>query len=144
VNVPNHSQIVTTAPKLNEFIDFIEAKLIESTSLFSDLNEMNSKDALGQVQKQTLPDAHKSALNFIQTMLNWLGVYLMGVMQPIQLDLFRLVPYLCSLDSIVIYDESMKTQLLTVRSYIASCSMNNECSTYLIEQLKKVCLPCLI
>ncbi len=138
MQLPNHSQTVTTAPKLKDFISFLEEKLDASIKLFQEFNEKKSREEGNKIKQLT--DEHKSALNFVQTSLSWFFIYIMRSLQPIQRDILRLIPHLCSLDGIVIYDDVVKDQLAIVRSCIVARGIASDCSAYLIQQLKKVIL----
>lgn len=58
--------------------------------------------------------------------------------QPINCDLLRIIPQLCSVDKIAAQEVTVKVQLPIIRMFVSMWIMDQKCSFYLIEQLKKV------
>ena len=120
---------MTTAPRVANFVQFLEKEISEAINLFKNIEDKNDSN---------LSEKHKSAINFIQTVLSWFISYLSRSLQPIKFELLRLVPLLCSLDNIAAQEDTMKQNLNIVRSFISIWNMDANCASFLMDQLNKV------
>jgi hypothetical protein len=76
----------------NKFIDQIESKLIKAIELYEIVNSDNCTSELRKEMQRNYIDELLSAVNFLQTLLNWLILYLSRSLQPLNLEIMRLIP----------------------------------------------------
>ncbi len=124
---------------LIKIVDLIDSKLNKYIELFDKVVNTDS-DTNGADSKENNPSdkEHLEAINFLQSTFDWFPFYVMKSYQPINCDLLRLIPQICSVDKIAAQEVTVKIQLPIIRMFISMWIMDHECSLFLIEQLKKV------
>jgi hypothetical protein len=82
---------------LNKFVNTLVEKLEKSIELFDKVSEetIDSNEVLTTSATYT-SEEHLSAINFLQSVFSWLGYYMMKSFQPINSDILRLVPQVCT------------------------------------------------
>lgn len=79
----------------NKFISQIEIKLLRSIELYDIVQDDDSNEMNKEMQRNHIQELLSSA-NFLQTMLNWLILYLSRSLQPLNLEIMRLIPSVMS------------------------------------------------
>ena len=127
---------------LKRFVDFLEMKLKQAIELFEFVKEENIDDtssAAAVVELEyTKSQQHMSAVVFLQTVFSFFGYYMMKCSQPMNRELLRLVPLLCSVDKIAAQDPILKVQLPLIRLSFTMWMLDEQNSSFLLDQFKKV------
>ncbi len=80
---------------LKRFIDLVESKLIESIELYECLNKTDPDCATKKMQHSKIEQLLASA-TFFQTLLNWIILYTMRSLQPLNSQILRIIPLVSS------------------------------------------------
>ena len=83
-------------------------------------------------------DAHISAINLLQSVFLWIGNYMMKSYQPINADMIRLIPQLCSVDKVAAQEVTLKVQLPIIRMFMSVWIMDQSLSNIFMDQIEKV------
>lgn len=76
----------------NKFIGQIEMKLLRAIELHDTVNDENaSAETKKEMQRNNIDELLSSA-NFLQTLLNFLILFLTRSLQPLNLEIMRLIP----------------------------------------------------
>ena len=76
----------------NKFISQIEMKLLRAIELHDTVNDENaSAETKKEMQRNNIDELLSSA-NFLQTLLNFLILFLTRSLQPLNLEIMRLIP----------------------------------------------------
>ena len=138
-SIPRNDTTSNKSDNLIKIVDLIDSKLNKYIELFDQVvdTDSNSNDA---VSKQNNPSdkEHLEAINFLQSTFDWFPFYVMKSYQPINCDLLRIIPQICSVDKIAAQEVTVKMQLPIIRMFISMWIMDHKCSLFFIEQLKKV------
>ena len=86
--------------RMSQFISYIEANLSKSIELFDIFNEDGTVSEAngGEAQKASAVDIrkdkeHMSAVNFLQSLMNFFSFYMMKADQPLNKETLRLLTY---------------------------------------------------
>lgn len=124
---------------MKRFIDFLEKRLNKGIELFSSVSE---SDSIEESEMSKLADTkspyHQSAINCLQTVFSWFGYYIYKSYQPVNNQIIRLIPQLCSVDKIAAQEVTIKTQLPIIRIAISMWIMDKQSSTEFIRQLADI------
>ena len=149
-NNKNSNTTNNKSDSLIKIINLIDLKLTEYIALFDKVNEENESSSKNTenglttapttdlITKPPSDKEHLEAINFLQSTFDWFPFYIMKSYQPINCDLFRIIPQLCSVDKIAAQEATVKLQLPVIRMFISMWIMDKQSATYLISQLKKV------
>jgi hypothetical protein len=129
VKLPNHSKMEIKSPKVDHFFEFVSIELDKAIILFKNINDKNP---------ETLSVEHKNAINFVQTFINSFTTFLARSLDPINEHMIKIFSKLCCLDNITATDEQMKMNLNILRSYASIWYAKNNCSSLMIDEIKKV------
>jgi hypothetical protein len=81
---------------LDHFIDMVEKKLNESIELYDSIHsDKSSNDKSRKELQRSKIDELISSANFFQTLLNWLIMFTTRSLQPLNLQILRLIPLVC-------------------------------------------------
>jgi hypothetical protein len=86
----NPNQILNSkVDNLRHLIDFLESRVQKAI----DLNELinNDPEARKKIQRENI-DTMISSLNLIQSTINWFIAYISRSLQPLNLEIMRLIP----------------------------------------------------
>jgi len=75
----------------NKFISQIEIKLLRAIELYDLIHDDNNSEIKKEMQRNHI-DELLSCANFLQTLLNFLILYLSRSLQPLNLEIMRLIP----------------------------------------------------
>lgn len=83
---------------MKRFIDYIEASLNKSIELFEIFNEDGTVSDDTEASKSSTVDIrkdkeHMSAVNFLQSLMNFFSFYMMKADQPMNKETLRLLTY---------------------------------------------------
>lgn len=85
----------------NKFISQIEMRLLKSIDLHDLINDDSNMEVKKELQRNNIDELLAGA-NFLQTLLNFLILYLSRSLQPLNLEIMRLIPSVNSIDILVI------------------------------------------
>ncbi|CAF0770306.1 unnamed protein product [Brachionus calyciflorus] len=124
---------------MKKFIDYLELQLNKSIELFDSVSETQDDS---QVKETKITDykspQHQSSINFLQTIFSWFSYYIYKSYQPINKEIIRLIPQLCSVDKIAAQELTIKTQLPMIRIAISMWIMDKQSSKEFLEQLSRI------
>jgi proteasome activator subunit 4 len=130
---------------LHKFINLIEIKLNLAIELFDFISEENidssSTAAAALTVASNSPNTssqHLAAVNFLQSTFSLFGFYLLKSYQPMNSEVIRIVPQLCSVDKIAAQEVSVKAQLPIMRMVFSMWMLDENCSFLFLEQIQKV------
>ena len=127
---------------LAKFIDFLIQRLTQSIELFEYIKEENIDDGTVNLIPAAMDTSksaqHMSAVAFLHTIFSFFGYYMIRCYQPMNHQLLRLVPLLCSIDKIAAQDSIIKVQLPLIRLSYTMWMLGDQDATYLIEQIRSV------
>lgn len=81
----------------NKFISQIEMRLLKSIDLHDLINDDSNMEVKKELQRNNIDELLAGA-NFLQTLLNFLILYLSRSLQPLNLEIMRLIPSVNSID----------------------------------------------
>ena len=86
------NRLMTSGNNLNRFIDLIEIKLNESIELHDLINENSADEKMKKELQRANIENLLSSANFFQTLLNWLILFTTRSLQPLNLQILRIIP----------------------------------------------------
>lgn len=90
----------------NKFISQIEMKLLRAIELHDTVNDENaSAETKKEMQRNNIDELLSSA-NFLQTLLNFLILFLTRSLQPLNLEIMRLIPSVSFSPYLIVQKES--------------------------------------
>ncbi|CAF3858415.1 unnamed protein product [Rotaria sp. Silwood1] len=132
ITLPNGQS--TRHPSVNLFFDGIHERLQRAIDICEKTPLANISGEIVEIDPKA-----RQALNFIETVIQ-LCIELTGrSLQPIKHGIIRLFPHLCSIESIVANDESLRDSLTLSRMSIAVTYLHVPFIEAFIEQIEYVC-----
>lgn len=126
--------VIIPNDKLKRFIDYLEENLNKSIELFDNISD----DNLNENKDEIKSNQHLSAVNFLQCAFSWFGYYIMKSYQPMNYELTRIIPQICSVDKIAAQEVTLKHSLPVVRILLSMWMLDQKCSYLILEKMQKV------
>lgn len=121
---------------MKRFVDYLEQKLNKGIELF-ELVEDVKEETQDQTTNYRSPQ-QQSAINFLQTIFAWFGYYIYKSYQPVNPEIIRLIPQMCSVDKIAAQETSVKAQLPMIRIALSMWIMHRTSLTLFLEKLSEI------
>lgn len=83
---------LNTGTNLNRLVSLVEERVKHSIELYTSVNSDKNSDSNRKELQRNKIDELLSSANFFQTFLNWLILYSTRSLQPLNLQIVRLIP----------------------------------------------------